>query len=76
MSHRRVVVFGYGPLAVTALETLAKLGVTPAALVVPGNRQASEDVRIAREYARSINIPVLVQPLRSRIAPFLDQIKP
>lgn len=74
MPHRRVVVFGYGPLAVTSLQTLAALSVTPAALVIPGNR-TGDDVNVAASFAKSQGIPTLVQPQRARIAPFLAEIK-
>lgn len=74
MAHRRVVVFGYGPLAVTSLETLATLGVRPAALVLPGNRTGG-DVELASFSAKSLGIPILIQPARARIAPFLAEIE-
>jgi len=74
MVHRRVVVFGYGPLAVTSLQTLAALGVKTETLVVPGNR-TGDDVEVAASYARSMGIPTRVQPARKRIAPFLAQIR-
>lgn len=74
MTHRRVVVFGYGPLAVTSLQTLAALGVTPEALVVPGNR-TGDDVELASSYAGSVGIATLVQPVRARIAPLLAEIQ-
>lgn len=74
MPHRRVVVFGYGPLAVTSLQTLAALGITPVALVVPGNR-TGKDVDLAASYAKSAGIPVVVQPARARITPFIAEIE-
>ena len=74
MAHRRVVVFGYGPLAVTSLQTLATIGVTPEALVVPGNR-LGDDIETASAHARLSGIPIIVQPRRAQIAPFLSDIK-
>lgn len=69
----RVVVFGYGPLALAALDALARSGVTPAAVVVPGNRQGPDvDLVIAR--AQQQSLPLLVQPKRSELEPFLDSV--
>jgi methionyl-tRNA formyltransferase len=74
MPRARVVVFGYGPLALASLDTLGRLGVTPAAVVVPGNR-SGPDVDLVVAHARSKNWPLLVQPPRARLAPFLDLVR-
>jgi methionyl-tRNA formyltransferase len=78
MTRPRVAVFGYGSLALAGLETLEHLGVTPAAIVVPGNRVGSDvDVMTAR--AAAAGWPLLAQPQRTRLTPFLeslDRVKP
>ncbi len=74
MSHARVIVFGYGELALAALDTLARLGVTPVAVVVPGNRPG-HDVDIVSVYARAKGLVLLAQPPRARIAPFLAEVR-
>ena len=74
MHAPRVVVFGYGDLGVAALETLAQLGVAPAAVVVPGNRQ-NNDVAMVETAARARGHRVLTQPARAAIAPFLDEVR-
>ena len=70
----RVVVFGYGPLALAALDALARIGVTPAAVVVPGNRQGA-DVDLVVTRARKQSLPLLVQPKRSALGPFLESLR-
>jgi methionyl-tRNA formyltransferase len=70
----RVVVFGYGPLALAALDVLARLGVTPIAIVIPGNRQGP-DVDLVVERARWQSLPLLIQPSRSAIAPFVESLR-
>ena len=74
MPHARVIVFGYGDLAVTALDTLGRLGVTPLAVVVPGNR-TSPDVTMVADHVRASGLMLLVQPPRARLAPFLAQVR-
>ncbi len=65
--------FGYGELALAALELLASLGVTPVAVVIPGNRSGG-DVDMVAAYARVQGLTLLVQPPRGRIAPLLAQV--
>lgn len=65
--------FGYGELALAALELLASLGVTPVAVVIPGNRSGN-DVDMVAAYARAKSLTLLVQPPRGRIAPLLAQV--
>jgi methionyl-tRNA formyltransferase len=69
--RRRVVVFGYGPLALAALDSLQRLRVTPAAVVVPGNRQGA-DVDVVTARVRAHGWPLLVQPPRRSLPAFLD----
>lgn len=74
MARPRVIVFGYGPLALASLRTLDRLGVTSAAVVVPGNRVGA-DVDLVRAHVQSRGWPLLVQPPRTALAPFLDTIR-
>ena len=73
MQDARVVVFGYGRPALAALSTLDDLGVQPAAVVVPGNRSGS-DVEIVSGTAAARGLPLLVQPPRRELAPFLESL--
>jgi UDP-4-amino-4-deoxy-L-arabinose formyltransferase/UDP-glucuronic acid dehydrogenase (UDP-4-keto-hexauronic acid decarboxylating) len=73
MPRPRVVVFGYGPLALAALDTLERLGVAPVGVVVPGNRRGA-DVDLVAARATSDGVPLLVQPPRKAIPPFLDAV--
>jgi len=69
-----VIVFGYGSLGLAALETCDRLGVIPAAVVVPGNRRGHDvDVMVTAATARGWRL--LVQPVRSQVQPFLDQVR-
>ena len=70
----RLVLFGYGQLALAALDTFAGIGVTPVAVVVPGNRQGA-DVDMVAARARERSLPLLVQPKPPALAPFLDQVR-
>lgn len=74
MSASRVVVFGFGRLALAALDTLERLGVTPVAVVVPGIRSGA-DVEMVAARAREKSLKLLVQPRRKDLAPFLETIK-
>ena len=74
MEGSRVIVFGYGSLGLAALETCDRLGVVPAAVVVPGNRQGY-DVDVIAARARERGWPLLVQPLRNRLQPFLEAVR-
>ena len=75
MHGPRVVVFGYGNLAVAALDTLAQLGVAPVAVVVPSNRHGSGAVAMVVDVARARGHRVLTQPARSALGPFLDDVR-
>ncbi|MDP2389659.1 MAG: methionyl-tRNA formyltransferase [Acidobacteriota bacterium] len=70
----RVVVFGFGRLALASLDTLERLGVTPVAVVVPGIRSGA-DVEIVAARAREKSLRLLVQPRRRDLAPFLETIQ-
>ena len=74
MAQARVIVFGYGELALAALELLASLGVTPVAVVIPGNRSGN-DVDMVAAYTRAKSLRLLVQPPRARIALLLAQVR-
>lgn len=74
MPTARVVVFGYGRLALAALDTCARIGVTPTAVVVPSNRQ-SPDVDMVVARARERGHCLLVQPPRTASAPFLEAVR-
>ncbi len=74
MPRARVIVFSYGPLGVALLDALQRLGVEPAAVVVPGNRDGA-DVDLVASNAKARGLPLLVQPRRAGLAPFLDAIR-
>jgi methionyl-tRNA formyltransferase len=74
MSAGRVVVFGFGRLALAALDTLERLGVTPVAVVVPAIRSGA-DVNMVAARARDKSMRLLVQPRRKDLSPFLDIIQ-
>ena len=74
MPSARVAFFGYGELALAGLEVLARLGVSPVAVVVPGNRQGP-DVDMVAARARATARPLLVQPPRQALTPFLDALR-
>ncbi len=74
MPAARIIVFGYGSLGLAALETCDRLGVVPVAVVVPGSRQGHDvDVIVTGATARGWRL--LVQPVRSRVQPFLDIVR-
>lgn len=68
------MVFGFGRLALAALDTLERLGVTPVAVVVPGIRGGA-DVEMVAARAREKSLRLLVQPRRKDLAPFLETIQ-
>lgn len=69
----RVVVFGFGEPLLAALDTFARLSIKPLAVVVPGNR-SGEAVDQVKDAAQAYGLPVLTQPPRSRIAPFVSAV--
>jgi methionyl-tRNA formyltransferase len=74
MRQARVIMFGYGELALAALETLARLGIAPVAVVVPGNR-TGPDVDLVTDHARVNGLTLLVQPQRRRLEPFVAELR-
>lgn len=73
MARPRVVVFGYGSLALAGLAVLEQLGTDVAAVVIPGNRSGA-DVDMVRAHTAERGWPLLIQPHRNQIAPFLDSL--
>jgi len=61
-------------LALAALDTLERLGVTPVAVVVPGIRSGA-DVDMVAARAREKSLRLLVQPRRKDLVPFLETIQ-
>lgn len=74
MPRARVIVFGYGELALATLDTLGRIGVTPVAMVVAGNR-TGPDVTMVADRVRESGLRLLVQPPRARLAPFLAEVR-
>ena len=74
MPRPRVIVFGYGDIALAALDALAHSGSRPLALVLPSNRSGAS-VQDTGAKARAAGYRVLVQPPKREIAPFLDTIR-
>ena len=74
MPQPRVVVFGYGELAIAAFDTLEWIGVAPAAVVVPGNRRGA-DVELIADRTRARGLTLLSEPPRASMAPFLDALR-
>lgn len=68
------MVFGFGRLALTALDTLELLGVSPVAVVVPGTRSGA-DVDMVASRAREKSLRLLAQPRRPHLTPFLETIQ-
>ena len=73
MGNGRVVVFGYGELGISAVETLQNLGAQISAMVVPSNR-TGPNVETCISYAQEHQIPLLYQPPRKAIDPFLVEL--
>lgn len=69
----RVVVFGYGTLAAAAVTALGLAGAHVIAVVAPSNR-SGDDVDFIKQFARTAGIPVLVQPPKKAIAPFVQDL--
>ncbi len=66
--------FGFGRLALAALDTLERLGVTPVAVVVPGIRSGA-DVDMVAARTREKSLRLLVQPRRPDLAPLLETVQ-
>ena len=69
-----VVFFGYGDLAVAGIDALSSAGASLVAVVVPGNRTGDDITAVARQAARR-GLPLWIQPRRTEIAPFVDQLR-
>jgi len=69
-----VLLFGYGVLAESAIETLSGLDATLVGIVVPTNRTGPDVVRI-KDAARRSGLTLLAQPRRSRLEGFLERLK-
>lgn len=70
----RVIVFGYGELGAAAVTALVSAGAQVVAVVAPSNR-SGDDVLFIKEFARTQRLPVLVQPPRKAIEPFVLDLK-
>lgn len=70
----RVIVFGYGELGAAAVTALVSAGAQVVAVVAPSNR-SGDDVLFMKEFARTQRLPVLVQPPRKAIEPFVLDLK-
>ena len=69
-----VVLFGYGALGESAIETLSRLDATLVGVVVPTNRTGPDVVRVENATRRS-GLPLLAQPRKSRLGGFLKCLK-
>lgn len=74
MNSGRVVVFGYGELGSAAVTALGSAGAQIVAVVVPSNR-SGDDVVFMTNFARNQGLPVLVQPARKAIGPFVQELR-
>ncbi|HYY56362.1 MAG TPA: methionyl-tRNA formyltransferase [Pyrinomonadaceae bacterium] len=74
MSNTRVIVFGYGELGAASIEALIAVGAQVVGAVVPSNR-TGPDVDIVRFLAAHKSIPLLEQPPRKRIEPFVEELR-
>jgi methionyl-tRNA formyltransferase len=69
-----VAFFGYGELGLAGLQTLLTLGAPVSNVVLPANR-SGPGVDLVREAAARCALPLLVQPPRRAIAPFVDTLR-
>jgi methionyl-tRNA formyltransferase len=69
-----VAYFGYGELGVAGLRTLISLGARVAAVTIPGNR-SGPGVDKVREAAGQYAVPLLVQPPRRSVEPFVGMLR-
>ena len=70
----RVAFFGYGELGVAGLDTLVGAGADVAAAIVPINRNGDQVAAVGAAAALH-GIPILVQPVRQHIGPFVDTLR-
>jgi len=69
-----VVFFGYGQFGLTGVDVLASVGARIAAVVTPVNR-SGPDVESMTTDANRREIPVLIQPPRRAIEPFVAHVR-
>jgi methionyl-tRNA formyltransferase len=69
-----VAFFGYGELGLAGLDTLVSAGACLSVVVVPSNRSGA-GVDLIRDAAARYSLPVLVQPSRDRIRPFVESLR-
>src|SRR5499427_3439779 len=68
------ILFTYGDMGPAAFAALQGAGARVLALVLPSNR-VGHDVEIARAAAREAGLPTCVQPPRSRVEPFVEELR-
>jgi methionyl-tRNA formyltransferase len=69
-----VAFFGYGELGLAGLQTLLSIGAPVSSVIVPANRSGPR-IELVREAAARCAVPLLVQPPRRAIAPFVDSLR-
>ena len=69
-----VAFFGYGELGLAGLQTLLSIGAPVSNVIVPANR-SGPGIDLVREAAARCAVPLLVQPPRRAIAPFVDTLR-
>lgn len=70
----RTVVFGYGELGIAAVEALRAAGADLVGAVIPSNR-TGHDVELFKAFAERQGLPVMAQPPRKAIEPFVEQLR-
>jgi methionyl-tRNA formyltransferase len=68
-----VAFFGYGELGLAGLQTLLSIGAPVSTVVVPANRSGAA-IDLLRDAAARSEVPILVQPPRRAIAPFVETL--
>ena len=74
MDNTTALVFGYGELGITAVETLVNLGTQVVGLVIPSNRNGL-DIELVKSFAAQRGMLLFMQPSRKRSAPFIRQLR-
>ena len=70
----RVLVFGYDELVLSTLDVVSDAGTRIVGVVFPSNR-SGENVDIVRSMVAKQGYPILVQPPRQTVVPFITQIQ-
>ncbi len=70
----RLIVFGYGHLAIAAVEAAMAAETDVVAAVLPSNRCGS-DIEMFRSFAMAQKIPVLIQPTRDESRHFVARLR-